>query len=237
MKIALIGYGKMGHEIEKIALSRGHSIQIKIDKNNLEALNETNFNKSDIAIEFTQPDFAVNNYKACFKKNIPVVSGTTGWLKEFEEISQLCNDTNQSFFYASNFSIGVNIFFELNKKLAQLMNSISGYDVEMNEIHHAEKLDEPSGTAISLAEQIIDNLDTKTNWSLNPSDNSDIKIKAERIKNVPGTHSVLYKSDVDEITIKHEAKNRKGFALGAVLAAEFLVDKKGVYNMQDLLSL
>jgi len=237
MKIALIGYGKMGKEIEKLALERGHSISVTIDKENLNTFNEETFKQSDVAIEFTQPEFAVDNYKQCFKNNIPVVSGTTGWLNAFDEIKSLCKNENQSFFYASNFSVGVNIFFEINKKLAALINQTGGYDVEMEEIHHTQKLDAPSGTAISLAEQIIKELSTKNKWALDSNKEEDLSITAKRIADTPGTHAVKYSSEIDEITIEHKAHNREGFALGAVLAAEFLQDKKGVFSMKDLLNL
>lgn len=237
MKIALIGYGKMGKEIEKLALERGHSISVTIDKENLNAFNEELFKQSDVAIEFTQPEFAVDNYKQCFKNNIPVVSGTTGWLDHFDEITVLCKKGNQSFFYASNFSVGVNIFFEINKKLAKLMNQANGYNVEMEEIHHTQKLDAPSGTAISLAEQIIEEISTKNKWALDSNKAEELSIAAKRIADTPGTHTVKYSSEIDEITIEHKAKSRKGFALGAVLASEFVQNKKGVFNMQDLLEL
>ena len=235
MNIAIIGYGKMGKEIEKVALERGHSISVAIDKENINLFESLAFRSSDVAIEFTQPQFAVNNYKQCFKNQIPVVSGTTGWLVDLSEIEQLCIETDSTFFYASNFSVGVNILFELNKKLAQLMDSNSDYNVEMEEIHHIQKLDAPSGTAISLAEQILERTSLKENWSLEPKNNSDLRISAKRIDKVHGTHVVTYSSDVDELSIKHEAKSRKGFALGAVLAAEFVINKKGVLNMQDML--
>ena len=237
MNIALIGYGKMGREIEKIALERGHSISVKIDKDNLESFDDSTFKQSDVAIEFTQPQFAVNNYKQCFKNNIPVVSGTTGWLGAFDEITQICQKEKQTFFYASNFSVGVNIFFEINKKLAKLINQSSGYNVEMEEIHHTQKLDAPSGTAISLAEQIIEELSSKEKWALDSNQNNELNIIAKRIADTPGTHTVKYSSEIDEITIEHKAKSRKGFALGAVLAAEFIQNKKGVFSMKDLLDL
>ena len=237
MNIALIGYGKMGREIEKIALERGHSISVKIDKDNLESFDDSAFKQSDVAIEFTQPQFAVNNYKQCFKNNIPVVSGTTGWLGAFDEITQICQKEKQTFFYASNFSVGVNIFFEINKKLAKLINQNSGYNVEMEEIHHTQKLDAPSGTAISLAEQIIEELSSKEKWALDSNQNNELNIIAKRIADTPGTHTVKYSSEIDEITIEHKAKSRKGFALGAVLAAEFIQNKKGVFSMKDLLDL
>ncbi len=237
MKIALIGYGKMGKEIEKIAKKRGHSISSIIDQNNTKDFTSDDFLNSDVAIEFSRPESAVSNYKSCFKNNIPVVSGTTGWLEQFDEISSLCKENNQAFFYASNFSLGVNIFFEINKKLAKLIDTIDGYDVSINEIHHIQKLDAPSGTAISIAEQIIDHLNHKKSWALDSNIKSKINITAQRIADTPGTHTVKYESEIDEITIEHKAKNRKGFALGAVLAAEYLKNRKGIFNMQDLLNL
>ncbi len=237
MKIALIGYGKMGKEIEKMALERGHSISSIIDQNNTNDFSSSDFLNSDVAIEFSKPESAVSNYKYCFKNNIPVVSGTTGWLKQFDKVKNICNEKNQTFFYASNFSLGVNIFFEINKKLAHLMKPIEGYKVSINEIHHTQKLDTPSGTAISLAEQIIENLSHQTSWALNSSNNSEINITAQRIANTPGTHTIKYESEIDEITLEHKARSRKGFALGAVLAAEFIENKKGIFNMQDLLNL
>ena len=235
MNIAIIGYGKMGKEIEKIVQERGHTISVRIDKDDKSLFDDDRFKNSDVAIEFTQPEFAVNNYKRCFQNQIPVVSGTTGWLSKMQEVETLCNETNNTFFYASNFSIGVNVFFELNKKLADLLGTNSDYDVEMEEIHHIQKLDAPSGTAISLAEQILKRTELKQNWSLESGTKKNLKISALRIDKVPGTHTITYTSAVDEISIKHEAKSRKGFALGAVLAAEFIKDKKGVLNMHDML--
>lgn len=237
MNIAIIGYGKMGKEIEKTAIERGHSISAKIDQNNLSDFGSKEFLSSDVVIEFSKPESAISNYKQCFNHNIPVVSGTTGWLDSFDEIRSLCEKENQAFFYASNFSVGVNIFFEINKKLASLINRTGGYNVEMEEIHHTQKLDAPSGTAISLAEQIIEELSSKKNWALDSNKETELNITAKRIADTPGTHIVKYTSEVDEITIEHKAKNRKGFALGAVLAAEFLQDKKGVFQMKDLLKL
>ncbi|MBN2668845.1 MAG: 4-hydroxy-tetrahydrodipicolinate reductase [Bacteroidales bacterium] len=237
MKIALIGYGKMGHEIEKIARSRGHVISVIIDQNNLTDFNSDEFKSSDVAIEFTRPEVAIDNYLKCFKSGIPVVSGTTGWLDKMTYIVDTCKQLEQGFFYASNFSIGVNLFFELNKKLAQLMSKHSDYSVSLEEIHHTQKLDAPSGTAISLAEQIISNHPKITRWGLNDNNESTLKITAHRIGQVPGTHNIVYESKVDKIEISHEAKNREGFATGAVLAAEFMQNKKGIYNMQDLLTL
>ncbi len=238
MKIALIGYGKMGKEIEKIALDRGHEIVLKIDITNPEELTTANLQKADAAIEFTTPDSAVANYKLCFEAGIPVVSGTTGWLENLPKVHQLCKILNGTFFYTSNYSLGVNIFFALNKKLAQLMASHDEYSVEMKEIHHTQKLDAPSGTAITLAEGIIENIPAKKIWVNQPTDRTDeIGIISEREGLVPGTHIIKYDSEVDSIEITHLAKNRKGLAFGAVLAAEYSFGKKGILSMNDLLNL
>jgi 4-hydroxy-tetrahydrodipicolinate reductase len=238
MKIALIGYGKMGKEIEKIALDRGHEIVLKIDITNPEELTIANLKKADTAIEFTTPDSAVANYKLCFEAGIPVVSGTTGWLEKLPEVHQLCKILNGTFFYTSNYSLGVNIFFALNKKLAQLMASHSEYSIEMKEIHHTQKLDAPSGTAITLAEGIIENIPEKKTWVNQPTDQVDeIGIISEREGLVPGTHIIKYDSEVDFIEITHLAKSRKGLAFGAVLAAEYSFGKKGILSMNDLLNL
>ena len=238
MKIALIGYGKMGKEIEKIAISRGHEISLKIDIDNPEDLTIANLQKCDVAIEFTIPASAINNYNICFDAGIPVVSGTTGWLDKKDEVYQKCNDTNGTFFYGSNFSVGVNLFFELNKKLADLMAPRTEYDVEMTEVHHTQKLDAPSGTAISLVNDILEILPGKENW-VNDKEPAakEINIKSERIGQVPGIHTVRYESDVDFIEISHSAKSRKGFAFGAVLAAEYCLGNKGVLTMKDLLKI
>lgn len=238
MKIALIGYGKMGREIEKIALSRGHEIGLKIDINNPEDLTVENLKKCDVAIEFTIPSSAVNNYSVCFEAGVPVVSGTTGWLDKKAEVEALCIQKNGTFFYGSNFSVGVNLFFELNKKLAQLMAPRSEYDVEMTEIHHTQKLDSPSGTAISLAEDILAELPQKKSWVNNRQpQNSEMNIKSERIGEVPGTHTIKYESEVDYIEITHLAKSRTGFAFGAVLAAEYCLNHSGILTMKDLLKI
>jgi len=238
MKIALIGYGKMGKEIEKIALDRGHKIVLKIDITNPEDLNIENLKKADVAIEFTIPASATANYKLCFEAGIPVVSGTTGWLEKQAEVHQLCKDLNGTFFYSSNYSLGVNIFFALNKKLAELMANHSEYSVEMKEIHHTQKLDAPSGTAITLAEGIIENMPAKKSWVNHTTSVSDeIGIISEREGLVPGTHIINYDSEVDYIEITHCAKNRKGLAFGAVLAAEYSFGKKGILTMNDLLNL
>lgn len=237
MKIALIGYGKMGHEIEKIALDRGHEIVCTIDLGEDNKFESDEFKSADVAIEFTSPESALNNYKRAFAADVPVVSGTTGWLENIDEIKKECSENGKTFFYASNFSLGVNLFFALNKKLAKMMNNYSDYNVRMEETHHIHKLDAPSGTAITLAEGVIENLDRKEAWSLDKENNeSDLKITSFREGEVPGIHTVIYESDVDTITISHDAKSRKGFALGAVVAAEFTKDKKGFLGMEDLLS-
>ncbi len=238
MKIALIGYGKMGKEIEKIALDRGHEIVLKIDITNPEDLTLANLQKVDAAIEFTIPSSAIANYKLCFEAGIPVVSGTTGWLEHLPEVHQLCKEKDGTFFYASNFSLGVNIFFALNKKLAELMSNRSEYKVEMTEIHHTQKLDAPSGTAITLAEDILNTNPQKKSWVNQATDQSDqLGIISEREGQVPGTHIINYDSEVDYIEITHCAKSRKGFAFGAVLAAEYSFGKKGILSMNNLLNI
>lgn len=237
MRIGLIGYGKMGREIEKIAIERGHYVSLIIDINNPEDLTTQNLKQCDVIIEFTNPDSAVSNYLACFEADVPVVSGTTGWLRQREFIFEKCTEKNGTFFYASNFSIGVNLFFELNRKLAEMMKSYPQYKVSMKEIHHAEKLDAPSGTALKLADDIIEISPVLAGWSMekNPPSN-ELPIEAERTGIVPGTHRVTYESEIDSIEIKHCAKSRKGFALGAVLAAEFCETQKGILTMSDLLN-
>lgn len=243
MNIALIGYGKMGKEIEQIALQRGHTIAYKIDLDNKELLATDAFKNVDAAIEFTAPHSAVENIKACFTAGVPVVVGSTGWYNQLPEVKKMCEEANAALFYASNFSLGVNIFFEINKKLAALMSGAEGYSVEVTEIHHTHKLDAPSGTAITIAEGILANLPAKKQWintvgeaEANATE-ADLLIKSLRIDPAPGTHTVEYRSGVDRIEITHEAFSRKGFATGAVLAAEFIAGKKGVYTMSDLLKL
>ena len=238
MNIALIGYGKMGKEIEKIALSRGHKINLVIDITNPKDLTIANLQKCDVAIEFTIPDSAINNYYKCFEAGIPVVSGTTGWLDKKDEVYQKCREANGTFFYGSNFSVGVNLFFELNKKLAKLMAGQPEYIVEMKEVHHTQKLDAPSGTAISLAEDILENLPGKNKWVNDqiPKEN-ELNIISERRGEVPGIHTIKYESEVDFIEITHDAKSRKGFAFGAVLAAEYCLKNKGVLTMKNLLNI
>ena len=232
MKIALLGYGKMGKTIEKIALDRGHEIILKADKND----DLSNLKKADVAIDFSIPEAAFNNITNCFKNKVPVISGTTGWLDDYKNAVEICHAEEGAFIYASNFSLGVNIFFELNEYLAGMMKNLSQYNIAMEEIHHTQKLDAPSGTAISLAEGIIKNT-SKTAWKLDTAAENEIPITAKRIENVPGTHAIKYESDVDTIEIKHTAHNRQGFALGAVVAAEWIIGKTGVYDMKDVLNL
>jgi len=236
MKIALIGYGKMGKIIEKFALSRGHEIVCIIDVDNLDCFDSDGFRSADVAIEFTQPAVAVDNYRRCFNCGIPVVAGTTGWTEHLPEIKKACEEDNQTFFYASNYSLGVNIFFAMNEYLAKIMNRFPSYDVSMEEVHHIHKLDSPSGTSISLAEGILSQIDRKKSWEENDSvPKETLQINTFRRNEVPGFHSVTYDSEVDTITISHNAKSRNGFALGAVVAAEFLNGKKGFYGMKDML--
>jgi len=236
MKIALIGYGKMGHAIEEIALQKGHEIVLRITDENLEEFNKENIQRADVAIEFTNPHSAVENILFCLKANVAVVCGTTGWLTQLNLIEEKCKELNGAFLYASNFSVGVNIFFELNKKLAALLKPHSSYHVAIEEIHHTQKKDAPSGTAITLAEQIIEVSGEKNKWVNQDSTNeNELSIISKRIDEVPGTHSVEYSSSVDDIKIIHTAHNRKGFAEGAVLAAEFLKGKKGIYSMKEVL--
>lgn len=236
MKIALIGYGKMGKTIEQIALSRGHQIVSIVDINNPEEFQSDNFKSADVAIEFTTPATAFDNYMKSFAAGVPVVSGTTGWLDRIDEIKEKCAKEGKTFFYASNFSIGVNIFFALNKHLAKIMNNFPSYTISMTETHHIHKLDAPSGTAITLAEGIIENIDRKERWTLETAEQpTDLPIHAIREGEVPGIHEVTYESDVDYISIKHDAKSRAGFALGAVVAAEFTAGKKGFLGMDDML--
>jgi len=232
MKIALLGYGKMGQTIERIALERGHEIVLKKDEfNTFEGLSN-----ADVAIDFSIPMVAVENISSCFYANVPVISGTTGWLDRYDEMVALCAAKNGAFISSSNFSLGVNLFFELNEYLAKIMSKFDSYKVEMEEIHHTQKLDAPSGTAISLAKGVIENSDY-TSWTLEEAKEKQIHIEAIRTENVPGTHTVTYNSTVDTIEIKHTAHNRDGFALGAVIAAEWIVGKHGVFTMKDVLEL
>jgi 4-hydroxy-tetrahydrodipicolinate reductase len=235
MRIALIGYGKMGHMVEEIALQRGHTIAAKIDADNRDEL--VAGLKADVAIEFTSPDSAFDNVSRCLDIGLPVVSGSTGWNEKLETAAKKCKEQNGSFLHASNFSVGVNIFFEVNKRLAELMNAHDAYEVTIKEIHHTQKKDAPSGTAVTLAEQVIAKLDRKDTWSMSPSGNSELLITSERIDPAPGTHYVKYSSPIDDIEIIHTAHNRKGFATGAVLAAEYIAGKKGVFTMKDVLGI
>lgn len=233
MKIALLGYGRMGKEIEKIAVSRGHEIVIKKDQGDV-----VDITLADVAIDFSVPTSAFDNISLCLQNAVPVVSGTTGWLEKYEDAVELCNQNKGGFIYASNFSLGVNIFFEINKQLAKMMDQVSDYTTAIEEIHHTKKLDAPSGTAITLAEGIIDN-SKKSDWELDGDVNNEsiIPITAKRIPDVPGTHTISYDSLVDKIEIKHTAHSRKGFALGAVIAAEWIIGKSGVFSMKDVLNI
>lgn len=236
MNIALIGYGKMGHEIEQIALQRGHKIALIVDENNPQDLNTANLSKCNVAINFSTPDSAMNAINSCFDAKTPLVCGTTGWLQHLPEVKKRIASENQAFFYASNFSLGVNLFFKLNKQLAEMMSKFNQYEVSMTEVHHIHKLDAPSGTAITLAEGIIDNYPNKNKWVLAPEKAPDaISITAIREGEVPGIHTIRYQSEPDYIEITHSAFSRKGFALGAVIAAEFLPGKQGYLGMEDLL--
>ncbi len=238
MKIALIGYGKMGKAIEEIALQKGHGIVLKISSQNTKEFTKENLEKADVAIEFTNPHSAVNNIKKSLDAGVPVVSGSTGWLQQWDEVKSYCNEKNGALLYASNFSIGVNLFFELNTFLAKLMAAYPDYDVLLEEIHHTQKKDAPSGTAITLAEQIIQQITSKKRWVNVVSNNKEeLSIISKRIDPAPGTHTIKYTSAIDDIEITHTAHNRRGFASGAVSAAEFLHDKKGIYSMKDVLHL
>jgi 4-hydroxy-tetrahydrodipicolinate reductase len=232
MRIALIGYGKMGKTIEEIAIKRGHTIVIKANHGD-----NYNITQADIAIEFSIPEAAYKNISHCLTNNVPVISGTTGCLEHYNQAVSLCQEKKGAFIYASNFSLGVNIFFELNRTLAKMMNTLKEYKVSIEEIHHTQKLDAPSGTAITLANDIITEHSNYTAWRLNESDDHTIGISAKRIKNIPGTHTINYNSDVDAININHTAHNRQGFALGAVIAAEWLLGKTGVFTMKDVLNI
>ena len=238
MIIALIGYGKMGKTIEAIALKRGHSVNLKIDIDSQAAFTKENLQQCDVAIEFTGTHSAKENILTCLNAGVPIVSGSTGWLKDWDEVENYCKEKNGSFLYASNFSVGVNIFFELNKKLAQLMNGHQDYDISMEEIHHTQKKDAPSGTAITLAEQIIEEIPAKKNWINEASSNpADLSIISKREDPAPGTHSIKYSSAIDDIEIIHTAHSRQGFALGAILAAEYIYNKQGIFSMKDILGI
>lgn len=236
MKIALIGYGKMGHAIEEIAVANGHEIVLRIGIENLEDFTKENLANADVAIEFTSPHSAVENIKKCIDAGVAVVCGSTGWLKQLQDIEAYVASANGAFLYASNFSVGVNLFFELNSFLAQLMSKHNDYHVTLEEIHHTQKKDAPSGTAITLAEQVMAHIKSKKQWVNHISDNeAELEIISERIDPAPGTHKIKYSSAIDDIEIIHTAHNRKGFASGAVMAAEFIKGKKGIYSMKDVL--
>jgi len=236
MKIALIGYGKMGHEVETVALNRNHQVILKIDKDNQNDLTPQNLKEIDVAIEFSTPITAYQNVRKCLESNIPVVVGTTGWLDKLDDAKLVADNCNTALFHASNYSIGVNMFFKLNKVLADYINTVKGYSLSITETHHTQKLDAPSGTAITLAQQIAKSVNELNGWTLLPDkSNGKIPIEAIREGDVPGTHTVTFNSEQDEILLTHRAKSRKGFAVGAVLAAEFLVGKKGFFTMEDLL--
>lgn len=238
MKIALVGYGKMGKTIEGIALQHGHTVNLKIDIDSTADFTKENLLQCDVAIEFTGPHSAKENILTCLDAGIPVVSGSTGWLENWSEVANFCKEKNGSFLYASNFSVGVNIFFEVNKKLAQLMNGHNEYAISMQEIHHTQKKDAPSGTAITLAEQILQEIPAKKKWvNDETTDPEALSILSKREDPAPGTHSIKYSSAVDDIEIIHTAHNRNGFALGAVLAAEFICNKRGIFSMKDVLGL
>lgn len=232
MRIALLGYGKMGKTIEQLAIGRGHEIVLIVD----ETTKEHDITIADVAIDFSIPDAALDNISNCLENGVPVISGTTGWLDNYNDMVSLCNKQKGAFIYASNFSLGVNIFFELNEQLAKMMSHLSQYSVSMEEIHHTQKLDAPSGTAISLAEGVIKHTDN-TSWTLNKNGDKAIPITYKRIEKVPGTHTVTYSSEVDTIDIKHTAHSRDGFALGAIVAAEWIIGKTGVFSMKDVLNI
>ncbi len=233
MNIALLGYGKMGKTIEQIAIKRGHNVVLAIDKGD----NDYDITKADVAIDFSIPTVAFNNISNCINNNVPVISGTTGWLDKYDDAVALCKEKKGAFIYASNYSLGVNIFFELNKTLAKMMSALKQYNVSMEEIHHTQKLDAPSGTAISLANGVIEQHEGYDNWKLDEHGESTIPITAKRIEDVPGTHTVTYESEVDTINIEHIAHTRQGFALGAVVAAEWIAGKTGVFTMNDVLNI
>jgi len=236
MKIILSGYGKMNREVEKIAINRGHEIVFTIDNQDEWKRFEDSTVKADMVIDFSMPDVAVDNFKRCFEAGLPVVTGTTGWLDQLEMIKYLCQQNNYAFFYAPNFSLGVNVFFHLNRQLAKIMDDLKNYNVKIEESHHIQKIDAPSGTALKAVNDIIENSKRYNKWtSGKATDSSEISVRSERIGEVPGTHEVIWESDADRLILKHEAKNRSGFAMGAVLAAEFLQGKTGVYTMENLL--
>lgn len=235
MNIALSGYGKMGKEIEAMALQRGHKIVLKTGRSNAGSITAEDFRKADVVIEFSTPDTVIANIQTCLEAQVPVVVGTTGWYDAFETIAEECLQKDGALFHATNFSLGVNLFMKVNSYLAELMNTYDSYDVEMEEIHHIHKLDKPSGTAITLAKQVLENIERKKNWSITEHHPETLFIKDVREGEVPGTHIIKYRSEIDDIEIMHKAHNRKGFALGAVIAAEYIIGKKGIFTMNDLI--
>jgi len=237
MKIALYGYGKMGKTIERLATERGHEVVLRINSDNASTIIASDLKAADVAIEFSRPELAQSHIKNCIAAQLPIVIGTTGWYDQYDQLKKECIENNAAFLAATNFSVGVNLFFALNKHLAKLMQPHSDYTVEVEEIHHTEKLDAPSGTAITIAEGIIENYSNLTNWKMDKGNEHELKITAVRTPNVPGTHEVKYQSKIDEIAIKHTAHSRDGFALGAILAAEFINGKHGVFTMNDVLKI
>ena len=235
MKIALLGYGKMGKEIEAIALQRHHTIVLKVDETNSASITKTDLQQADVAIEFSTPHTVISNIKKCLDAQLPIVIGTTGWYDLFKDIENECQQKNGTIFHSTNFSLGVNIFMKVNSYLAALMNKYTNYDVSMEEIHHIHKLDKPSGTAITLANQVLDKIERKKNWSITNTDSQTLFIKDIREGEVPGTHIIKYTSAVDDIEIMHKAHSRQGFALGAIIAAEYICDKKGIFTMENLM--
>lgn len=238
MKTVLIGYGKMGKEIEKLLLSRGHEIVLIVDENNTSELNDSNLKRlgAEVAIEFSTPSTAYGNILTCLKAGVGIVCGTTGWLNKFDEVKEVCAGENGTFFYASNYSVGVNMMFRLNEKLAEMMDGFPQYDVTVEEVHHTQKKDAPSGTAITIAEGIVNNLERKKKWvGETTTTPGELEVVAVRRSVVPGIHTVTYESEADLITLTHNAKGRTGFAIGAVMAAEFICGKKGIYTMSDML--
>ena len=235
MKIALLGYGKMGKEIEAIALQRHHTIVLKVDETNSASITKTDLQQADVAIEFSTPHTVISNIKKCLDAQLPIVIGTTGWYDLFKDIENECQQKNGTIFHSTNFSLGINIFMKVNSYLAELMNKYTNYDVSMEEIHHIHKLDKPSGTAITLANQVLDKIERKKNWSITNTDSQSLFIKDIREGEVPGTHIIKYTSAIDDIEIMHKAHNRQGFALGAVIAAEYIYNKKGIFTMENLI--
>ena len=235
MKIALLGYGKMGKEIEAIALQRHHAIVLKVDETNSTSITKADLQQADVAIEFSTPHTVISNIKKCLNAQLPIVIGTTGWYDLFKDIENECQQKNGTIFHSTNFSLGVNIFMKVNSYLAELMNKYTNYDVSLEEIHHIHKLDKPSGTAITLANQVLDKIERKKNWSITNTDSQTLFIKDVREGEVPGTHIIKYTSAVDDIEIMHKAHNRQGFALGAIIAAEYICDKKGIFTMENLI--